>query len=83
MRHESFTVAKPGFDFKAAGYLVSILSVFLLGAVAWPKPGDPDWIKPVLIGGMALSIIGMGLRYLAHLQQKKEMRKTEAEASRN
>jgi hypothetical protein len=31
---------------------------------------------------MALSIVGMGLRYLAHLKQQKEMAKVEAEARR-
>ena len=80
MRHETVTIQKPGFDFKAAGYLVSILSVFLLGAAAWPKPGDPSWLLPALLGGMALSIVGMGLRYIAHIRQKQELRKVEAEA---
>ena len=54
MRDETVTIEKPGFDFKAAGYLVSILSVFFLGAVAWPGPGDPAWVLPALIAGMAL-----------------------------
>ena len=82
MRDETVTIEKPGFDFKAAGYLVSILSVFFLGAVAWPGPGDPAWVLPALIAGMALSIAGMGLRYIAHLKQKKELRQAEAEARR-
>jgi len=38
---------------------------------------------PVLILGMAASICGMVFRYLAHLQQQKEIRKTKAEARRN
>ena len=62
-----------GFDWKAVGYLTSMVSVGLLGAVAWPKPDDPGWILPALIAGMATSILGMGFRYLAHIQQKKEM----------
>jgi hypothetical protein len=66
-------------DWKALGYLVSIVSVFFLGAIAWPKPEDPGWHLPALIAGMATSVIGMGLRYKAHLDQKKELEKVEAE----
>jgi hypothetical protein len=47
--------------------------VFFLGAIAWPKPDDPDWYLPALIIGMATSVLGMGFRYLAHIQQKKKM----------
>lgn len=64
-----------GFDWKAMGYITSIVSVFFLGAVAWPKPGSPDWLLPVLIIGMATSVLGMGFRYLAHIHQKKEIAK--------
>jgi hypothetical protein len=66
-----------GFDWKALGYLTSIVSVLFLGAVAWPKPGDPAWVLPVLLVGMATSILGMAFRYLAHIQQKKEIAKVE------
>jgi hypothetical protein len=83
MRHESVTISTPkGVDWKGLGYVVSIASVFFLGAIAWPKPEDPAWHLPALIAGMALSIVGMGLRYLAHLKQQKEMAKMEAEARR-
>ena len=81
MRHENVTVpAASGVDWKGLGYLVSIVSVFLLGAVAWPSSGEPRWHMPVLIAGMATSILGMGFRYLAHLQQQKELNKAKAEA---
>jgi hypothetical protein len=70
-------------DWKALGYLVSIVSVLFLGAVAWPKPDDPKWVLPVLITGMTTSIVGMGLRYVAHHQEKKEIRKAKAEARSN
>ncbi len=83
MRRESVTISTPkGVDWKGLGYLVSIVSVFFLGAIAWPKPEDPAWHLPALIAGMALSIVGMGLRYLAHLKQQKELAKVEAEARR-
>jgi hypothetical protein len=81
MRHESITVEAPaGLDFKAAGYVVSIVSVLFLGAVAWTKENPPGWYYPVLIIGMATSIIGMGFRYLAHLRQKRELHEAKAEA---
>jgi hypothetical protein len=83
MRHESVTApAVTGLDWKALGYIVSIASVFLLGAVAWPKSSEPAWHLPVLIGGMAASILGMAFRYKAHLDQQRELKKTKAEARR-
>jgi len=81
-REKVKVTAGSGIDWKGLGYLVSILSVFLLGAIAWPSADEPRWHMPVLIGGMAASIIGMGFRYFAHLQQQKELRKAEAEARR-
>jgi hypothetical protein len=71
-----------GPDWKGLGYIVSIFSVFLLGAIAWPTPQEPDWHKPVLIGGMLTSIIGMGMRYLAHIKQQKKIAKVDAKAER-
>ena len=35
-----------GPDWKGLGYLVSIVSVFFLGAIAWPGPEDPAWQLP-------------------------------------
>jgi hypothetical protein len=83
MRHQTVTIsAGRGVDWKALGYLISIVSVFLLGVIAWPKAGEPWWHMPVLIVGMAISIIGMACRYKAHLDQRRELKKTEAEARR-
>jgi hypothetical protein len=83
MRHETVSVPAPtGLDWKATGYLVSIVSVLFLGAVAWTKDDPPSWYYPVLIIGMATSIIGMGCRYLAHLHQKAEIRKAKGDAER-
>ena len=78
MSHQ--TAAKPallGINWKGLGYLTSIVSVFFLGAIAWPP-----WHLPALFIGMATSIIGMGFRYKAHLDQQREIRKAEAEARR-
>ena len=76
-------ITKPvllGIDWKGFGYLTSILSVFFLGAIAWPGPEDPSWHAPVLIAGMATSILGMALRYKSHLDQQREIRKAEEKA---
>jgi hypothetical protein len=70
------------FDWKALGYMTSIVSVFFLGAVAWPKPGDPAWLLPALVAGMATSVLGMGFRYLAHIQQKKEIARVRRDKKR-
>lgn len=83
MRHERVTLPLPhGLDIKAIGYLTSILSVLFLGAVAWAKANPPAWYYPALVIGMTTSMIGMGLRYLAHLREKREIHKAEAEAER-
>jgi hypothetical protein len=33
--------AGDGIDWKGLGYLISIASVFILGAVAWPNSDEP------------------------------------------
>ena len=83
MRHETVTIRSAGIDWKGLGYLVSIVSVFLLGAVAWPKSGEPQWHMAVLVLGMATSIVGMGFRYKAHLDQRRELKEAKAEARRS
>jgi hypothetical protein len=84
MRHQAVTMAAAqGLDWKALGYLVSIVSVFFLGAIAWPKPDEPRWHIVALLIGMATSIIGMGCRYKAHLDQQREIKKAQAEARRS
>jgi hypothetical protein len=72
----------PCVDIKGVGYLISIASVVLLGAVAWPKPGDPAWIRQALIAGMVASIVGMGLRYVAHRQQQAKLKRADLDAQR-
>lgn len=54
------------------GYILSIISVMLLGAVAaWDGLG-PDWLKHVcLIAGIALSVAGMILRWLHHRHEQQ------------
>jgi len=79
MQHEKI-IQEASFDWKAAGYLVSIASVLFLGAAASDKADAPWWYVPALIIGMATSILGMAFRYMAHLRQKREMKRTQAEA---
>jgi hypothetical protein len=69
-----------GIDWKGLGYLTSIVSVFFLGAIAWPKPDDPTWHLPAVLIGMATSIIGMAFRYKSHLDQQREIKRAEAKA---
>lgn len=58
---------------RGLGYFVAVLSVLLLGLVAWPKPDEPRWKLVALIAGMMLSIVGMGLRWLASRQQNRKI----------
>lgn len=81
MRHETVTIpVGNGIDWRGIGYLFSIVGILLLGAEAMPKPGDPWWYWPALVGGVVTSIIGFGLRYLAHLKQRREMAKVKKAA---
>lgn len=76
------TFGRIGIDWKGLGYLISIVSVFFLGSIAWPKSGDPWWHLPALVVGIATSIIGMAFRYKAHLDEQREIKKAKAEAER-
>jgi hypothetical protein len=60
-------------DLKGVGYLISAISVFFLGIVAWPKPEDPKWHAWAVAIGMATSIAGMGARYLSHRKDRKDI----------
>ena len=81
--HKTVTIpAGRGFDWKGLGYLISIMSVLLLGTVAWTKDNAPWWYYPVLVLGMATSILGMACRYRAHLDDLRKIRKAEADAKR-
>lgn len=56
---------------KTAGYLISTLSVFLLGLVSWKATEtDPD-LRLYLLAGMAASVLGMFCRWLSYQSQEK------------
>ena len=81
-RQNTATSTNQGIDWKGLGYLISMVSVVLLGSIAWPKPDAPWWHLPALILGMVTSVLGMASRYKAHRDQQRELRKTKAEARR-
>ena len=62
-------------DLKGLGYLISTISVVFLGVVAWPGPDDPKWHLPAVIVGMILSIAGMGVRFVSHRQDRRDIRR--------
>ena len=57
---------------KSAGYVVSIISVILLGMTAWKTASQDDVLRLCLIGGMLASIAGMLLRWISHLKDQQE-----------
>jgi hypothetical protein len=62
-------------DLQGLGYLISSVSVGFLGAVAWPGPDDPQWHAWAVVIGMATSILGMSVRFMSHLRDKKNIRR--------
>jgi fructose-specific phosphotransferase system IIC component len=57
---------------KTLGYLVSTLSVLLLGAVAWNSVGDDPALRACVILGMLSAIAGMGLRWASFFVRERE-----------
>jgi hypothetical protein len=62
-------------DLKGLGYLISTVSVFFLGIVAWPGPDEPRWHAWAVAIGMATSVLGMGVRNLSHRRDRKDIRR--------
>lgn len=57
---------------KTAGYLISAISVLLLGAVAWTGTAEHPAMRILLILGMVTSIAGMFLRWLSYQRELRE-----------
>ena len=57
---------------KSLGYFVSIISVILLGIVAWHSASQDKVVLACLIGGMVTSMIGMGLRWTSFYVKDKQ-----------
>jgi len=66
--------------FKGLGYLVSAISVVLLGIVAWKSASEQPLLFACLLLGMAASIAGMGLRWISHRISEKEKARIESKA---
>lgn len=60
-------------DLKGLGYLISSASVIFLGIVAWPEPTEPTWHAVAVLLGMVLSMLGMGVRFMSHQQDRKDI----------
>jgi len=58
--------------FKGLGYLVSTVSVLLLGIVSWKSASEQPLLFACLLAGMASSIAGMTLRWISHRIEQKE-----------
>jgi hypothetical protein len=56
---------------KTLGYLISSLSVLLLGLVAWDGVKDKPLLQVCLVLGMATSITGMFCRWLSYQIKEK------------
>ncbi len=81
MRHETVTVPLARrIDWKGIGYLFSIVGALALGAVACFAPHAPGWYFPTLALGVATTIVGFGVRYVAHLKQKREIEEAKRKA---
>ncbi len=55
---------------KGVGYLISTASVVLLAIVGWKSASDSYLLAACLVGGAALSIIGMFFRWLTYEIEK-------------
>jgi hypothetical protein len=56
------------------GYALSIVSVALLAWAAWPSAGGDRTLALAVIAGAALSVIGMALRWAAHVRVNRKLR---------
>jgi len=66
--------------FKGVGYLISTISVVLLGIVGWKSASEQPLLFFCLIGGMLASIAGMALRWISHRIERKEKEALERRA---
>ena len=56
---------------KTLGYLISTLSVLMLGAVSWRATETDAELRLWLVVGMAASIVGMFCRWLSYRLQER------------
>jgi hypothetical protein len=83
MRNETVTVpVSRDIDWKGIGYLFSIAGALALGAVSCFKTDAPPVYFVLLAVGVTATIIGFGVRYFAHLKQKREIEEAKRKAER-
>lgn len=58
---------------KSFGYLVSMLSVILLGVVSWKAASSSPNLLLCLVMGMIASVLGMLLRWLSYRIEERRM----------
>lgn len=56
---------------KEVGYIASGISVLLLGVAGWHTASESLPLQIAIAGGMALAVIGMVLRWRAHLVTRR------------
>ena len=66
---------------KTLGYLVSAVSVALLGYAAWPG-AEKAGLVPVLVAGMIASTAGMALRWASYVIEGRRARRQGPDLSR-
>jgi hypothetical protein len=57
---------------KTIGYMVSSISVLMLGIVSWGSASEKPLLLACLIAGMLTSVIGMCLRWISFLNDRKD-----------
>ena len=55
---------------KTSGYLISSVSVMLLGVVSWKSASEKPLLLACLIGGMVLSVLGMICRWVSYQMEE-------------
>jgi hypothetical protein len=64
---------------KTTGYLVSCVSVALLGVAAYPG-AEKAGLAPALFAGLATSVLGMALRWFSYEVEKRRKNAVRLEA---
>lgn len=64
---------------KTAGYMISALSVGLLGYAAWPGAVKAGLAVPLVLG-MVTSVLGMACRWFSYERERDQRRGRRAEA---
>lgn len=63
---------RTAFLIKSLGYLISVVSVILLGVVSWESASRSPWLVLALAGGMAASVAGMAMRWASHYMAHRD-----------